>query len=214
MTKKDGNSAVIPHDAPARDKNRCGATKRDGGACGAPAVKGGDRCKLHGGKSTGAKTGAGKARRNAAATKHGIYADGFTSEEVRMLGAVHDRVGSIDGELTALRIQFRRILLAQQRAFQGDPHGLELIKRHDREASEYGPGDEEVKERVDYDAKLDRCAGRIGMLEKTRAELLTAQLDRDSKRGGDDGPVTEFEVHIVTAENVHLYSGDADSEDE
>jgi hypothetical protein len=122
----------------------------------------------------------------------------------------------IDDELTALRTRFRRILLAQQRAFQDDPHGRELIKRHDHEPSEYGLGDEEVKERVDYDAKLDRCAGRIAMLEKTRAELLEAQAARDAaqrdKHG--DGVVTEFEVYIVTTENVHRRSDGTGDKDE
>ena len=50
---------------------RCGAKTRSGGACQNPAIKGRGRCKLHGGRSTGPKTSAGKAGVAKANTKHG-----------------------------------------------------------------------------------------------------------------------------------------------
>ena len=49
----------------------CGAKTRAGGACQNPAIGGRNRCKLHGGKSTGPRTPEGKARSVAANTKHG-----------------------------------------------------------------------------------------------------------------------------------------------
>ncbi len=49
---------------------RCGARTRAGGACLQPAMANG-RCRLHGGKSTGACSKAGMDRIRAAATKHG-----------------------------------------------------------------------------------------------------------------------------------------------
>ncbi len=51
----------------------CGAKNRQGNSCKAKAMKNG-RCRLHGGKSTGAKTKEGKQRRNRANYKHGLYA--------------------------------------------------------------------------------------------------------------------------------------------
>ena len=50
---------------------RCGAKTRVGGACQNPAIKGRGRCKLHGGRSTGARSPQGKARVAAAHTTHG-----------------------------------------------------------------------------------------------------------------------------------------------
>ena len=50
---------------------RCGAKTRAGGACQIPSIKGRGRCKLHGGRSTGPRTAAGRARVAAANTKHG-----------------------------------------------------------------------------------------------------------------------------------------------
>ena len=50
---------------------RCLAKTRQGTPCRNPAIKGPGRCKLHGGKSTGPRTAAGRARVAAANTKHG-----------------------------------------------------------------------------------------------------------------------------------------------
>ena len=38
---------------------RCGAKTRAGGACQCPAIRGRNRCRLHGGRSTGAPKGSG-----------------------------------------------------------------------------------------------------------------------------------------------------------
>lgn len=35
------------------DRPRCGARTRTGGACEAPAVRGGSRCRMHGGRASG-----------------------------------------------------------------------------------------------------------------------------------------------------------------
>jgi hypothetical protein len=50
---------------------RCWAKTRSGGACQNPAIRNRDRCKLHGGLSTGPRTPEGKARAAAAHWKHG-----------------------------------------------------------------------------------------------------------------------------------------------
>jgi hypothetical protein len=53
---------------------RCQArSKRTKNQCGKPALKGKRVCQFHGGRSTGAKTKAGKARQKAAVTKSGNY---------------------------------------------------------------------------------------------------------------------------------------------
>ena len=50
---------------------RCGARTRKGAPCKKPALRGKARCQLHGGKSTGPRTEAGRARIAAAQLKHG-----------------------------------------------------------------------------------------------------------------------------------------------
>jgi hypothetical protein len=63
---KNGNPSGDYMKAP-----RCGARNRQGEPCRAPAMRGRKRCRLHGGKSTGARTKAGIQRIRAAHWKHG-----------------------------------------------------------------------------------------------------------------------------------------------
>ena len=56
-------------------KKLCGAKTRAGGRCAKSPVAGKNRCRLHGGLSTGPKTAAGKRRIAAAQIKHGRYVD-------------------------------------------------------------------------------------------------------------------------------------------
>jgi len=51
---------------------RCLAKTRKGGACHKPALKNKSRCQLHGGRSTGPRTEAGRARISALHYKHGM----------------------------------------------------------------------------------------------------------------------------------------------
>ena len=50
---------------------RCGAKTRSGAPCKNPAIAGKLRCRLHGGRSTGAKTPEGRAKLRALHLKHG-----------------------------------------------------------------------------------------------------------------------------------------------
>ena len=63
---------------------RCLAKTRRGTACQNPAIRGPDRCRLHGGCSTGPKTPAGKARTIAAHWKHGLRSKAHT-ERIRQI---------------------------------------------------------------------------------------------------------------------------------
>lgn len=50
-----------------QDAPRCGAATRSGGSCAAPRVAGANRCRMHGGKGSGAPRG------NRNAWKKGLY---------------------------------------------------------------------------------------------------------------------------------------------
>ena len=50
---------------------RCGAKTRSGASCKNPAIAGKQRCRLHGGRSTGARTPEGRAKLRALHLKHG-----------------------------------------------------------------------------------------------------------------------------------------------
>ena len=63
---------------------RCGAMTRQGTPCENPRIKGRGRCKLHGGRSTGPRSTAGRARVAATHTTHGRRAKDHV-EKVRAI---------------------------------------------------------------------------------------------------------------------------------
>ncbi len=73
---------------------RCAAkSKRTGKQCGKPALKGKSVCQFHGGRSTGPKTLAGKARQRTAVLKNGHYTKEAMEDRarsVRVLAGLED----------------------------------------------------------------------------------------------------------------------------
>ena len=63
------------------EPRRCGAKTRSGNPCSKYPVKGKQRCRNHGGLSTGPKTAAGRARIAAANYKHGCFVNWRESRE-------------------------------------------------------------------------------------------------------------------------------------
>ncbi len=84
-----------------RNAPRCGARTRAGGSCAGPAVRGRARCRLHGARSTGPKTLAGKMR--ASHRKHG----GHTAE-MRALFAEARRLRAEAAALVARHAERQR----------------------------------------------------------------------------------------------------------
>ena len=83
----------------------CGAKTRAGTPCATPAMPNG-RCRMHGGKSTGAPLG------NDNAVKHGIYRATLTDEEREGYDSLE--LGSVDHELRLARIRLARTLKAER----------------------------------------------------------------------------------------------------
>jgi hypothetical protein len=80
--KKNTNRGRLKYGNPSGDFSkapRCGAKTRRGTSCLAPAMSNG-RCRMHGGKSTGPKTVAGRQRIGAAHFKHGLFTEKHIEE--------------------------------------------------------------------------------------------------------------------------------------
>jgi hypothetical protein len=185
---------------------QCKAFARSTGAqCQAKAVPGKTVCRKHGGLSEGAPKG------NQHATKHGIYGKHFTDEERDALPDIESRIGTLTEEITLCRIRINRALAAENEAWRLDPNGLEIVKFIDKQETEFSAGPERIHERVDYGAHIERLLKRLESMERTRAELI--KMDRENPEV-DDSPVTEIAVHVVTAENVHLYRKDGGDDEE
>ena len=76
--------------------NTCGATTRSGSFCRRSPAVGRDRCKLHGGASTGPTTG------------HGIYRSALTTDELASLEDL--RTATLSDELALVRTRLHRLL--------------------------------------------------------------------------------------------------------
>ena len=147
----------------------CGAKTRNGGECKKAPIKGRNRCKFHGGKSTGAIT-------------HGIYQKHFTQNELDNLESF--KLAKIDDELLLTRVRLSRALAAESLA-NGAPE-LEEVTENDGGGVAV-PRETRKSKVKDYHSIIDRLTARIESLEKTRLILL----DKDGISVND---VTEFET--------------------
>jgi len=69
---------------PMQAARRCGAKTRSGAPCASPAVAGAERCRMHGGKGSGAPQG------NRNALKHGLYTGTMLKLEKRTRGLLRE----------------------------------------------------------------------------------------------------------------------------
>lgn len=79
--------------SPMQDAPRCGARTRSGGECAAPKIAGASRCRMHGGRGSGAPKG------NRNALKSGLYTAPMLErrrEVARLIGEVRALVAEIE----------------------------------------------------------------------------------------------------------------------
>jgi hypothetical protein len=110
---KHGNPSG-PRFGPDWPGRRCGAQcKRTGLPCRAPAVRGRNRCRLQGGRSTGPRTKEAKDRLRRAASKHGLYAGPYHPTFGEMPGPLWPGLGEERKWLRSLGIKLPRITLSR-----------------------------------------------------------------------------------------------------
>ncbi|MGF6899382.1 hypothetical protein [Paraburkholderia sp. GAS348] len=191
-----GDGGAAPQNKSARASNRakrCGAVIGDNKRCKNPPALGHRRCKRHGGSDNGAPIA------NQNARTHGFFTRDLSPEDIADLKAIAaDGLGDVDHEVMAAKLRVRRVERAEQAAKVNSHDGLELQKRHDREASEYGPGDEAVYERVDYGAHSDRAIKTALHAVQVRESLIERRAERDG--GDDDGGITRTDTFIAPDE--------------
>lgn len=157
----------------------CGAKTRSGQPCRNRAMENG-RCRMHGGKSTGAPA------ENTNAVKHGFYSDALLPDERKLYERAE--VGSLDDEIRLARVKlFRYVRLAGSTDLLDMVDGaLEVIhktgQQYDPVEKEYGPFDKkEIKAAApDYADLIIRQIDLIRKLELARADLM--------KDADDDAP--------------------------
>lgn len=162
--------------------NLCGAKTRSGSPCQSKAMANG-RCRMHGGKSTGAPKGN---KNNLRAG--GIYSQFLTDEE--QIISAEMELGSLDEELKLCKIRLMRALKAEaeQQAQVEEFDKLELEALNESPSLIGGlPDNDELIQtkqfrRRDYGAIIDRLIARIESLETRRASLIQMSLDAERKK--------------------------------
>lgn len=163
----------------------CGAKTRSGQPCQNRAMANG-RCRMHGGKSTGAPKG------NQNARTHGIYADVLAEDEKGLWEQVE--VGNLDNAIKIAHLQLRRALIAQNKAEGGDGLDLDLESistvipesgsEDDGQPAETPRQTSTVqRRRRPYEDIINRLLGRIGDLEAKRAEIINKAGHADDMTG-------------------------------
>lgn len=146
---------------------QCGAKTRSGTPCKGKAMPNG-RCRMHGGKNTGAP----KNNMNSA-TPGSLYSKFLTPEEHAQFSQIE--IGRIDDELRLMRIRLARALSHEHE--NGDKPELEAVTARTNHRD--GNSGEKVFKRRDHTAVIDRIIGRIESLERTRIELEKAGASDD-----------------------------------
>lgn len=190
-------------------KHLCGAKTRSGGKCQSVAMANG-RCRIHGGKSTGAPVG------NANAAKAGaIYSKFMTDEELEIIEQVE--LDSLDQEVNVYRIRLYRLIKAEAEQSQNDE--LELKTRTTQTpvvggmpiTAEEGEDEELIETKQyakrDYDTLINQTTARLQSLISQRNALIGAKLDNEKKKlemdamklGDGDAGVSPITIEIVNA---------------
>lgn len=182
--------------------NLCGAKTRSGSPCQSKAMTNG-RCRMHGGKSTGAPKGN---KNNLKAG--GIYSQFLTDEE--QIISAEMELGSLDEELKLCKIRLMRALKAEaeQQAQVDEFNKLELEALNEAPSLIGGlPDNDELIQtkqfrRRDYGTIIDRLIARIESLETRRASLVQMSLDLERKKleldklSKSDAPTTTAPIRI------------------
>lgn len=163
----------------------CGARTRSGHMCKNSAMANG-RCRMHGGKSTGAKN-------NKNNLKHGIYSKFITDDEWQAVE--QSELDTLDDELRLCKVRLLRALQAENKQGNLGDEALELIRKTVEPPIIGGmpivpdDGDDDVAEIVkksfekrDYNSIIDRLIGRIQSLTQARLDLQEKMIDLQIKQ--------------------------------
>lgn len=170
----------------------CGAKTRSGGKCKSRQMANG-RCRMHGGKSTGAPD------KNTNAQTHGFYSDALQADEKVLWERV--TIGSVDDEIRLMKIKLHRLVRLSGSAEVASlvDSAIEVTRKQGEEF------DHELKKSIPYDKlELKAKAARYGdliiqaldLIRKFELARLTMALGNKEleKDDPDKNPVDGFEI--------------------
>src|SRR5690625_4363795 len=144
-----------------KNRKRCGAKTRSGKPCKNWAMKNG-RCRMHGGKSTGAPPE--KMKKNSNARTHGLFAKHLPKETLEIMGSINE-IKPLDILWTNIQMQFASIIRAQKIMYvhYDDDHTEFVTSEKD---DDFG-----MHKQIEVHAAWDKQATFMNSLSRSMAEL-------------------------------------------
>ena len=144
-----------------KNRKRCGAKTRSGKTCRNWAMANG-RCRMHGGKSTGAPPEKIKGKQNA--MKHGLFAKYLPKETLEIMDSINE-IKPLDILWTNIKMQFASIIRAQKIMFVDGQEDHTTFKTQEKD-DEFGSS-----EQLEVHASWDKQATFMNSLSRSMAEL-------------------------------------------
>jgi len=144
-----------------KNRKRCGAKTRSGKSCKNWAMPNG-RCRMHGGKSTGAPPE--KMKKNSNARTHGLFAKYLPKETLAIMNDINS-IEPLEILWTNIQMQFASIIRAQKIMFvhYDDDHTEFVTKERDDDFS--------TEKQIEIHASWDKQATFMNSLSRSMAEL-------------------------------------------
>src|SRR5690625_5197339 len=183
---------------------RCGAKTRSGTSCKNYAMPNG-RCRLHGGKSTGAPPE--KMKKNSNARTHCLFAKYLPDETLEIMDSIND-INPLDILWTNIKMQFASIIRAQQIMFVENKDDHTTFKTKER--SDDFADETQVEVHASWDKQatfmnsLSRSMAELRNMLKQYVELSTHDGDRllEIKRMQSQIDKTNAEIEQINKENA------------
>lgn len=176
--------------------NYCGAKTRSGKPCKNRAMANG-RCRMHGGKSTGAPPA--KMKKNSNARTHGLFAKYLPQETLEIMNSINN-IDPLEILWTNIQMQFASIIRAQQIMF---------VENKDEMIKEVKKGKETNEGReleFEFQFSWDRQANFMNSLSRSMAELRNMLKQYVELANYDDDRLLEIKrmQSIVDKNNAEI----------
>lgn len=182
--------------------NLCGAKTRSGQPCKNRAMPNG-RCRMHGGKSTGAPPA--KLKKNSNAKKHGLFAKYLPQETLDIVNEI-DNIDLLEILYMNIKMQFASIIRAQRIMYVEDEYDttkeLKKLKVENVISDEGQEIQIPIEQEYEIQFAWDKQATFMNSLSRSMAELRNMLKQYVEMANYDDDRLLEIEKIRVTIDKT------------
>lgn len=198
------------------EDNLCGAKTRNGSPCKNKGMPNG-RCRMHGGKSTGAPPD--KLKKNKNAKKHGLFARYLPEETMEIVNEI-ESMKPLDMLWMNIKMQFASIIRAQQIMFVEDKNDttkeLKRLKVENAVDDNSNVIQVPIEQEYDIQHSWDKQATFMNSLSRSMAELRNMLKQYVEMANYDDDRLLEIKrmQSIIDKNNVEIEKSNSGKDNE